>query len=134
MDCSAPVFPVHHHLSPRACFNSCLLNQQCHPIISFSIIPFSFCPQSFPASVSFPESALHIGWPKYWSFSFSIRPSNEYSRLISFRIDWLDLLAVQRTLKRHPQHHSLKVSIFWCSAFFMVQSSHSYMTTGKTIA
>ena len=79
------------------------------------------------------ESVLHIRWPKYWSFSFSINPSNEYSGLISFRIDWLDLLAVQGTLKILLQHHSLKVSIIRCSAFFIVQLSHSYMTTGKII-
>ena len=80
------------------------------------------------------EPALHIRWPKYWSFIFSISPSIEYSGLISFRIDWLDLLAVQGTLKNLLQHHSLKASIFWCSAFFMVQLSHPYTTTGKTIA
>ena len=79
------------------------------------------------------ESSLQIKWPKYWSFSFSISPSNEYSGLVSFRIDWLDLLAVQGTLKNLPQHHSSKASIHWCSAFFMVQFSHPYMTTGKTI-
>ena len=80
------------------------------------------------------ESALHIRWPKYWSFSFSISPSNEYSGLISFKIDWLDLLAVQGTLKSLLQPHSSKASILRCSAFFMVQLSHPYMTTGKTIA
>ena len=77
------------------------------------------------------ESVLHIRWPKYWSFSFSISPSNEYSGLISFRMDWLDLLAVQETLKSLLQHHSSKASILWCSAFFIVQLSHPYMTTGK---
>ena len=80
------------------------------------------------------ESLLRIRWPKYWSFSFSISPSNEYSGLTSFRMDWLDLLAVQGTLKSLLQHHSSKASILWCSAFFIVQLSHSYMTTGKTIA
>ena len=80
------------------------------------------------------ESVLHIRWPKYWSFSFSISPSNEYSGLISFRMDWLDLLAVQRTLKSLFQHHSSKASILQLSAFFTVQLSHPYMTTGKTIA
>ena len=80
------------------------------------------------------ESALHIRWPKYWSFSFSVCPSNEYSGLISFRIDWFDLLAVQGTLESLLQHHSLKASILRRSAFFMVQLSHPYMTTGKTIA
>ena len=80
------------------------------------------------------ESVLHIRWPKYWSFSFSISPSNKYSRLIYFRIDCFDLLAVQRTLKSLLQHHSSKASILWCSAFFIVQFSHLYMTTGKTMA
>ena len=80
------------------------------------------------------ESVLCIRWPKYWSFSFSISPSNEYSGLISFRMDWLDLLAVQGTLKSLLQHHSSKASILWCSAFFIVQLSYPYMTTGKTIA
>ena len=79
-------------------------------------------------------STLRMRWPKYWSFSFSIGPSNEHSGLISFRMDWLDLLAVQGTLKRLLQHHSSKASIFWCSAFFTVQLSHLYMTSGKTIA
>ena len=80
------------------------------------------------------DSALHIRWPKYWSFSFSISPSNDYSGLISFRIDWFDLLEVQGTLKSLLQHHSSKASILWHSAFFIVQLSHSYITTGKTIA
>ena len=84
--------------------------------------------------VFFKESALCIGWSKYWSFSFSISPSNEYSRLISFRMDWFDLLEIQGTLKSLLQNHSSKVSILWCSAFFIVQLSHPYMTTGKTIA
>ena len=80
------------------------------------------------------ESVLCIKWPKYWSFSFSISPSNEYSGLISFRMDWLDLLAVQRTLKSLLQHHSSKISILWCSAFFIVQLSHKCVTTGENIA
>ena len=80
------------------------------------------------------ESALRMRWPKYWSFSFIISPSNKHPVLISFRMDWLDLLTVQRTLKSLLQHHSSKASIFWCSAFFTVQLSHPYMTTGKTIA
>ena len=80
------------------------------------------------------ESVLHIRWPNYWSFSFSISPSNEYSGLISFRMDWLDLLVVQGTLKSLLQHYSSKASILWHSAFFIVQLSHPYMTTGKTIA
>ena len=80
------------------------------------------------------ESVLPIRWPKYWNFSFSISPSNEYSELVSFRIDWFDVLAVLETLESLLQHHSLKASILWCSAFFMVQLSHLHMTTGKTIA
>ena len=92
-------------------------------------------PLIFPSIRVFSnESVLHIKWPKYWSFSFSISPSNEYSGLISFRIDWFDLLAVQGTLKNLLQHHSSKASILRCSAFFIVQLSHPYMTTGKTIA
>ena len=96
--------------SPGACSNSCPLSQWCHPTISSSFIPFSSCPQSFPASGSFLMSALCIRWPKDWSFNFSISPSNEYPGLSSFRMNWLDLLAVQRTLKSLPQHHSLKAS------------------------
>ena len=97
--------------------------------------PLLLLPSVFPSiSVFSNESALHIRWPKYWSFSFSIRPSSEYSGLISFRIDCFDLLAVQGTHKSLLQHHSLKVSILWCSAFFMVQLLHPYMTTGNTIA
>ena len=92
-------------------------------------------PSVFPSLRVFSkESVLQIRWPKYWSFSFSISPSNEYSGLISFRMDWLDLLAVQRTLKSLLQHHSLKASTLDCSAFFVVHLSHPYMTTGKTIA
>ena len=121
-------------LSPRACLNSHPLSQWCHPTISSSVTPFSSCPQSFPASGSLNESTLCIKWSKYWSFSFSISPSNEYSGLIFFRIDWLDLLAVQGTLKSLLQHHSSKASNLWCSAFFMVQLSHPYMTTEKNIA
>ena len=97
--------------------------------------PLLLLPSIFPSIRVFSnESALHIRWSKYWSFSFSISPSNEYSGLISFRIDCLDLLAVQRTLKSLLQHHSSKASTLWRSAFFMVQLSHPYMTTGKTIA
>ena len=92
-------------------------------------------PSIFPSIGIFSnESALHIRWPKYWSFSFSISPSNEHSGLISFRMDWLDLLAVQGTLNSLLQHHSSKASVLQHSAFFMVQLSHPYMTTGKTIA
>ena len=97
--------------------------------------PLLLLPSVFPSIRVFSnELALCIRWPKYWSFSFSISPSNEYSGEISFRIDWLDLLAVQGTLKHLLQHHSLKASVLRCSAFFMVQLSHPYMTTGKTIA
>ena len=99
----------------------------CHPLLFLTSI--------FPSIRVFSnESVLHIRWPKYWSFNFNISPSSEYSRLISFRIDWLDLLVVQGTLKSLLQHHSSKASILWCSAFFIVQLSHGYMTTGKTIA
>ena len=97
--------------------------------------PLLLPPSIFPRIRVFSnESALHIRWPKYWSFSFSISPSNEYSRLISFRMDWLYLLAVQGTLNSLPQHHSSKASILQRSAFFIVQLSHPYVTTGKTIA
>ena len=102
-----------------------------HFILCNPILP----PPIFPSIRIFSnESVLHIRWSKYWSFSFSISPSNEYSGLISFRMDWLDLLAVQGTLKSLLQHHSSKASILWCSAFFIVQLSHLYMTSGKTIA
>ena len=95
--------------------------------------PFLLLPSIFPSIRVFPnKSALHIRWPKFWSLSFSISPSNEYSGLISFRIDWWDLLAVQGTLKSLLQHHSSKASILWCSAFFMVQLPHPYVTPGKT--
>ena len=97
--------------------------------------PLLLPPSIFPSIRVFSnESVLRIRWPKYWSFSFSISPANEYSGLISYRMDWLDLLAVQGTLKSLLQHHSSKASIFWCTAFFIVQPSHPYMTTGKTIA
>ena len=97
--------------------------------------PLLLLPSIFPSIQVFSnESIIHIRQPKYWSFSFSISPSNEYSGLISFKMDWLDLLAVQGTLKSLLQHHSSKASILWCSAFFLVQLSYPYMTTGKTIA
>ena len=109
-----------------------------------SVMPYNHlilcCPLLLPPSVFpsirvfFSESVLHIRWPKYWSFSFSISISSEYSGLISFRMDWLDLFAVQWTLKSLLQHHSSKASVLWHSAFFIVQLSHPYMTTGKTIA
>ena len=99
----------------------------CHPLL----LP----PSVFPSIRVFSnESDFRIRWPKYWSFSFNISPSNEHSGLISFRMDWLDLLEVQGTLKSLLQHHTSKASILWCSAFFIVQLSHAYMTTGKTIA
>ena len=125
-------------LSPWVCSNSSPLSQWYHLTISSSVAPFSLCLQPFPASGFFSnKSALCMRWPKYWSFSFSINPSNEYSGLVSFRIDWLDLfdlLAVWGTLKSLLQHYNLKASILWHSAFFMVQHSHRYMTNGKTIA
>jgi len=97
--------------------------------------PLLLLPSIFPSIRVFSnESVLHSRWPKYWNFSFSLSPSNEYSGLISFRIDWFDLLAVQGTLKSLLQHHSSKASILWHSAFFIVQLSHPYMTAGKTIA
>ena len=97
-----------------------------HPLLRPSVFP--------NIRVFSNESVLHIRWPKYWSFSFSISPSNEYSGLISFRMDWFDLLAAQGTLKSLLQHHSSKASVLYCSAFFIVQHSHPYMTTGKTMA
>ena len=103
-----------------------------HLILCHSLL---LSPSIFPSiRVFINESFLHIRWPKYWTYSFSISPSNEYSGLISFRIDWLDLLAVQGTLQGLVQHHSSKAPILWLSAFFIVQLSHPYMTTGKTIA
>ena len=129
MDCSTPGLPVHHQLPE---FTQTHVHQvgdaiqPSHPLLSPSPPP--------SIRIFSSESALHIRWPKYWSFSFSISSSNEYSRLISFRMDWLDLLAVQGTLRRLLQHHSSKASILWRSAFFLVQLSHPYMTTGKTIA
>ena len=133
MDCSTPGFPILHHLPELAQLMSIELMMPsdhlvlCHPLLLLPLI--------FPSiSVFFNESDLCIRWPKYWSISFSICPSSEYSGLIFFRIDQLGLLAVQGTLKNLLQHHSSKASILCCSAFFMVQLSHPYMTTGKTIA
>ena len=124
--------------TPRVHSNSCPSSQWCHPAISSSVIPFSSCRQSLPEGGSIRdfsnESTLHMRWPKYWSFSFNTIPSKEHPGLVSFRMDWLDLLAVQGTLKSLLQHHNLKASILWHSAFFTVQLSHPYMTTGKTIA
>ena len=131
MDCSTPGCPVLHYLLEFAQTHVHRVGdaiQTSHPLSSPSPLP-----SVFPIIRVFSnELGLLIGWPKYRSFSFS--PSNDYSGLISFRIDWFDLLAVQRTLKSLLQHHSLIASIVWCSAFFMVQFSHPYVTTGKTIA
>ena len=121
-------------LSPWVFSNSYLLNRWCHPTISSSVTLFSSCPQSFPASGSFSMSQLFTSGDLSIVVSFSISPSNEYSGLISFRIDWFDLLAFQGTIKCLLQHHSLRASILCHSAFFTVQPSHSYMTTGKSIA
>ena len=121
-------------LSSRVCSNSCPLSPCCYPTISSSVVPFFSFPQSFSASGSLPMGLYPHQVTKYWSFSISISPSYEYSGLISFKIGWLDLLAVQGTLKSLLQNHSSKASILWCLAFFMVQLSYPYMTTGKTIA
>ena len=119
---------------PRAYSNSCPFSRWHHPNISscHPLLP----PPSILLSIRVfsNESVLHIRWPNYWSFSFSISPSNEYSGLISFRMDCLDLPEVQETLKSLLQHHSSKASILWCSDFFIVQLLHQYMTIGKTIA
>ena len=118
---------------PGVYSNSCPLSQWCHPTISSSVGPLLLLPSIFPSIRVFSnESFLCIRGPKYWSFSFNVSPSNEYSRLISFGMDWLDLLAVQQILKSLLQHHRSKASILWCSAFFIVQLSHPYTTTGKT--
>ena len=131
MDYSTPGFPVFHCLLEYGQTHFHWVSdaiQPSHPLLSLLL------PSIFPSIRVFSnESVLHIKWPKYWGFSFNISPSNEYSGLISFRIDWFDLLTVQGTLKSLLQHHSSKASILWCSAFFMVQLSHPYMTTGKTI-
>ena len=120
--------------TPEACSNSCPLSRWWHSIISSSVVPFSSCLQSFPASGSFPVSQFFESGGQSFevSASASVLPVN--SGLISFRMDWLDLLAVKWTLKSLLQHHSLKASILRCSVFFMVQLSHPYMSTGKTIA
>ena len=120
--------------TPRVYPNSCPLSRWCHPAISSSVVPFSH-PQSFPGIRVFSnKSALCIRWLKYWSFSFSISPSNEHLGLISFRMDWLDLLVVQGILKNLLQHYSSKASVLQHSAFFIVQLLHPYTTTGKTTA
>ena len=122
-------------LSPGVHSDSCPLSQWCHPTISSFFTPVSSCPQSFPASGSFPMSQLFASGGQSIGVSASnISPSNEHPGLISFRMNWLDLLAVQRTLKSILQHHGSKASILRHSAFFIVQLSHPYMTTGKTIA
>ena len=133
MDCSMPGFPVLHHLLELVQTHVGWVNdaiQPSYPLSSPSPPTFNLSQHQGLSN----ESALHIRWPKYWSFSFSIRPSNEYSGLISFRIDRFDLLEVQGTLKSLLQNHNLKASVLWGSAFFIVQLSHPYMTTGKTIA
>ena len=130
MDCNMPGFPVHHQLPELAQTHVHRVGdaiQLVHPLSSPS-------PPAFPSTRVFSnESVLSIRWPKYWSFSFSISPSSEYSGLISFRIDWFDLHTVQGTLKSLLQHHNSKASILQCSALFMVQLSHLYRTSGKTI-
>ena len=132
MDCSMPGFPVLHYLPE---FTQLMSIESMMPSKNFILcLLLLLLPSVFPSIRVFSnESVLCIRWPKYSSFSFSISSSNEYSELISFRMDWLDLLAVQRTLKSLLQHHSSKTSNLRCSAFSMVQLSHPYMTTGKTI-
>ena len=141
MDCSTPGLPVHHQLPEFTQthvhgFSDAI--QPSHPLLSPSPPAFSLSQHQglfffFFFRVFSNESVLLIRWPKYCSFSFSISPSNEYSGLISFRMDWLSLLAVQGTLKSLLQHHSSKALILQCSAFFIVQLSHPYMTIGKTV-
>ena len=133
MDCSIPGFPVLHHLPEFAQTHVHHIGdaiQPSHPLLSPSPPAFNLSPNQG----LFQQLVLPTRWPKDWSFSFSISPSNEYSGLISFRMDWLDLLAVQGTLKSLLQHHSSKASILQCLAFFIAQLSHPYMTTGKIIA
>ena len=125
--------PPYPSPTPRVYSDSYPLSWWCHPTISSSVVPFS-CLQSFSGSGFLQMSQLSTsGGPKYWSLSFNINPSNKYSGLISFRMDWLDLLAVQGTLKSLLQHHSSKASILRHSTFFIIHLSHPYMTTGKTI-
>ena len=133
MNCSMPGLPVHHQLPE---FTQIHIHRVGMPSSHLILCcPLLLLPSIFPSIRVFSnESVLHIRWPKYWSFSFNISPSNEYSGLISLRIDRLDLLAVQGTLKSLLQHHSSKASILRRSAFFIVQLSYPYMTTGKTIA
>ena len=120
--------------SPRVCSDSCPLSQWCHPTILSSVVPFSSCLQSFPASGSFPMSQLFSSGSQSIGFIFNISRSNEHPGLISFRMDWLDFLAVQGTLKSLLQQYSSKASILQCSAFFIVQLSHPYMAIRKTKA
>ena len=160
MDCSTPAFPVHHQvpeliqihvhwvgdaIRPSHPFQSIIKSRSLFRFMFIESVmpsnhlilchPLFLLPSIFPSIRVFSnESALHIRRPKDWSFSFSICPSNEYLGLISFRMDWLDLLAVHGTVKNLLQHHSSKASVFWRSAFFIVQLSHPYMTTGKIIA
>ena len=130
MDCSTPGLPVHHQL-PELIQSLFMSIESVMPSNHLILCrPLLLPPSIFPSIRIFSnESVLHIRWPKYWSFNFSISPSNEYSGLISFRIDWFDLLTVQGTLKSLLQHHSSKASIFRCSAFFIIQLSHPYITT-----
>ena len=133
MNRSTPGLPVHHQLLEFTQTHVHRVSdaiQLSHPLSS-PLLPSSIFPS---IKVFSSESALHIRWPKYWSFSFNISPSNEHSGLISFRMDWLDLLAIQGTLKSLLQHHSSKASFLLCSAIFIVQLSHPYTTTGKIIA
>ena len=130
MNCSTPGLPVHHQLPEFTKLMSIELMMPCNHLILCR--PLLFQPSIFPSIKVFPnESALRIRWPKCWSFSFNISPCKEHPGLICFRMDWLDLLAVQGTLKSLLQHHSSKSSILQCSAFFTVQLSHQYLTTGK---
>ena len=134
MDCSMLGLPVHHHLPEFTQTHVHWVSnaiQPSYPLSSSS--PPTFSLSQHQGLFKWPQG-LHIRWPKYWSSSFNISPSNEHSGLISFRMGWLDLLAVQGTLKRLPQHHSAKASILWHSVFFIVQLSHSYLITGITIA
>ena len=117
----------HSSLSSRISSETCPLSQWCYVMFSSAAAPFSSCPQSIPGSGTFPMSCLCIRWPKYWSFSFSISPLNEYSALISFWIDWFDLLVVQGTLKSLLQHCNSKVTLLQCSASFIVQFSHAWL-------
>ena len=129
MDCNMPGLPVHHQFPELAQTHAHRISDAIQPSHSLLL------PSIFPSIRVFSKkSVLPIRWLKYWSFSLSISPSNDYSGLISFRMDWLDLLAVQGTLKSLLQHHSSKASVPQCSALFMVQLSHPYMATGKTIA